>query len=428
MTPEILKLIIADQQHYSRLPIPADEITRVAADTVHNLRNNEEIIVISGIRRCGKSTLMQQLRCSAPVGQADYFMNFDDDRLIQFSVEDFQLLLEVFVELYGEQKTCYFDEIQNIPEWERFIRRLQDQDYKIYLTGSNANLFSRELGTRLTGRYIRVDLYPFSFREMVSFQAPELLTADVYTTYQKGQVRALFSEFIQLGGFPDYVRMRQPEYLHFLYESIIYRDIIVRYKLTSEKPLKELVYYLASNVGKEISYNGLRKLLGLGSATTVSEYCSYLEGSFICFFINRYSPSLKKQMLYNKKVYFIDQVLAMTLGFRFSEDRGRMLENIVFLELKRRHYEIYFHQQDKECDFILRKSYEIVGAIQVCIDLSNPETKQREYAGLLEAMATYSLTSGDIIHEGLEESDEKVVYQNETYLVRRIPIWKWLLS
>jgi predicted AAA+ superfamily ATPase len=421
MDKQNLKQVIIDQQEDK---LPEDFVTRLLDHKIVSLQKIPQILIIIGLRRSGKSTLLQEIRNKSKENK--YYINFDDDRLVQFQLADFQILLELFIELFGLQETFYFDEIQNIPGWERFIRRLHNQGNKIYITGSNATMFSKELGTRLTGRYIQIELYPFSFKEYTNFEQANLLKISKLTTNQKGQLKKLFNTFSLLGGIPEFFLYQQSAYLHSLYESILYKDIIVRYKV-NERAIKELVFYLASNVSKEITYNSLRKMLGLASASTVSDYCTYLENSFLCFFINRYDYSLKKQLQYAKKVYFIDQALAKTVGFRISEDSGRLLENIVFLELKRRYQEIYFHKANKECDFLVRQNGRISIVMQVCLQLSNPETKRREIAGLTEALELYDLKTGYIITED-EENTETITYKNKKYTIQIMPIWKWLLQ
>ena len=422
MNRDMLKQVVTDQQP---ILLPDHYVPRGAFTEVQALQKSKQIIILVGIRRCGKSTLLQYLRKHSQ--ESDYYINFDDDRLALFELEDFQVLFELFIELYGIQKTFFFDEIQNIPGWERFVRRLHDQGYQIYITGSNATLFSKELGSRLTGRHIQIEMYPFSFREYVSDVNSALLKIKQFTSIHKSQIKKLFSQYTTLGGIPDYVHFQNTEYLHSLYESILYRDLITRYKLPDERAIKELVYYLASQAGKEVSYNALSKTVGLASANTVSNYCGYLQNSFLCFFVSRFSSSLKKQIHYAKKVYFIDTALAKAVGFRMSEDNGRMLENIVFLELKRRKKEIYFHKENRECDFVLRKGPVIEAAIQVCAELNSNETKQREIAGLLEAMELYQLKKGYILTNDLQHSE--TIHENgKSYTIYTIPVWQWLLS
>lgn len=421
MNKERLKEVILEQSTRTSL---TDYVPRLAYEEIEPLKKNKEIIIITGMRRCGKSTLLQKIRDAAT--EKNYYLNFEDDRLINFALEDFQLLLEVFIELYGGQHTFYFDEIQNVPQWESFIRRLYEDGNKIYITGSNATMLSKELGTKLTGRYIFLRVYPYSFYEFTRYYAPELIDKTTYTTIEKGKANQLFENYCLVGGIPEYVKYQQENYLHDLYEGIIYRDIITRYKLTNERPIKELAFYLASNISKDITFNALRKIINVSNARTTAEYCTYLENCYLCFLIERYSHSVKKQFSYGKKQYFIDPALAYTIGFRTSKDKGRLLENIVFLELKRRYRDVYFHKDKRECDFIVRNQNQVINAIQVCSSLDSEEAKTREYAGLIEAMRTYQLKGGLILTSDTENTDT-IHHENNTYKILIMPIWKWLL-
>lgn len=427
VTPELLKRIILDQQEDRRWP--QIYIKRTAEDKLIQLTHNEEIIVLSGIRRCGKSLLLENLRRTTQENN-DYYFNFEDERLVNFTLDDFEILHQTFISMYGIQKNFYFDEIQNIPGWELFVRRLYNKGSKIYITGSNANLFSEELGTRLTGRYIALNIYPISFAEFSQYYFDNIpLDQEDFSTEMIGQLRANYSNYLELGGFPAYIKNKEPDYLINLYESILYRDIITRYKIGNPEALKKLLFYLASNCGKEMT---LTKLLGMinnngkiiKSNTTISDYCSYIENSFLCFFVNRYDDNLKAQQQAPRKIYFIDHVIAKMLGFRTSEDRGRVLENIVFIELKRRGYEVFYYSDTKECDFIIRKGPYTEQAIQVCLELHDLST-DREEAGLIEAMDKFSLSEGLIITEN--EEGKKIVEKNgKQYHIIIKPIWKWL--
>jgi uncharacterized protein len=295
-------------------------------------------------------------------------------------------------------------------------------------TGSNANLFSEELGTRLTGRYISLNIYPISFAEYSQFYI-SLDHVDLNTT-EIGILKERYSKYLEQGGIPAYIANQDTEYLHSLYESILYRDIITRYKVGNPEALKKLLFYLASNCGKEVT---LSKLLGMinnngkivKSNTTISDYCGYVENSFLCFFVNRYDDNLKAQQQAPRKVYFVDHVLAKILGFRTSEDHGRMLENIVFIELKRRGYDVFYYSGSRECDFIVREGFRTHQIIQVCVELYDPSTKVREISGLVEAMNKFSLSQGLIITEN-EEGNETVEINRKKYHIVIKPIWKWL--
>jgi len=388
-------------------------IPRSILKNIREQRATPFIIIISGVRRCGKSTLLGQIKTDEC-----YYVNFDDERFVGFKVSDFQLLYESLVELFGEKEIFLFDEIQNIRGWERFVRRLHDEKKKVYVTGSNASMLSRELGTHLTGRNITFKLYPFSFKEFLDLKGYKAKALDKLTSLEKSSMNRLFREYLEEGGFPEYLQTNKEEYLKNVYENIIYRDIITRYNLTSEKPLKETAYFAASNIGKEISFNTIRKLTGLTSATTIKEYFEYLENSYLVFLIPRYDFSLKKQAYYNKKAFFIDPAMARIIGFRPSRDKGRILENSVFISLKRRNHEVFFHKGEYECDFLLRKGTTIAEAIQVAYAFGD-----REVHGLLEAMEKHKLTHGLI----LTMDEEKEISKGRKRITVQ-PAWKWMLE
>jgi hypothetical protein len=412
---ELLKTVIADQLKL----IWNDAFIR--RDFPENLVKGEDIVVISGIRRCGKSTLLNQIRSSHQ--EKDYYLNFDDERLVNFQVGDFQVLHETFLELFGLQSTFWFDEIQNVQGWERFVRRLHEQGNKVFITGSNATMLSRELGTHLTGRFIRYELFPFSFKEFLLLNKFELDERKIHGTEGKAEIRRHYNDYFVSGGFPYYLKYRDDNYLKSLYESILYRDVMARHNLTGEKELKELVYLLASNVSRPFSNNRLAGAVGLKNATTIRNYLDFLQDTYLLFAVNKFDFSARKQLQNPRKVYFIDNALIKRLGFIFSEDKGRFLENMVFLELVRRGKEVYYHKGKVECDFLLRDGIKITGAIQVCYSFEDKETKEREVRGLMEALINYNLNEGLILTDDLEES-----FGRNEKTVRIMPVWKWLVE
>ena len=414
MDRKVLTEIIFDQKE---LAWGSGNLSRTADIQTEN---DGLIEVFMGIRRCGKSTVLNEIRHNNPEG--DYYMNFDDDRLLQFEVGDFQMLYELFIELFGEQNTFYFDEIQNVKGWERFVRRLHDYKKKVYVTGSNATLLSSELGTRLTGRYVSHGIFPFSFAESLKFKNISFDKEKLFSTNGKAEIKKHFFKYLENGGFPEYLKNGNKDHLKFLFESILYRDVLVRHKLVNEKEMRELVFYLACNIAKLVSYNNLAKLIGVKNASTVKKYIQYLEGPYLIFQLNKYDHSVKKQIFNPKKIYFIDNALASLLGFRFSEDRGRFLENLVFVELKRRGHEIYYYKGAKECDFLLRENQSIVMAVQVTVSLNDPKTRKRETEGLAEAMEEHGLPPGLILTE--DEEGEITLGKNK---IDVLPVWKWLL-
>ena len=376
----------------------------------------KQITVISGIRRSGKSTLLTQF---ASRYKNYYYINFDDERLINFTVDDFHNLMLVFHKLY-QADVIFLDEVQNIEGWERFIRRIHDEDYKIFLTGSNARLLSSELATHLTGRYVKIELYPFSFREYLSFHR---IDYDVKTSKKKAIVLRYFDKYLRGGGFPEFVKSEDKEFLKRVYDDILYRDILVRFRIKEAQAFKNLSAFLFTNFTKEASYNSLKNSLGFKSLTSVKNYIGFMEESFLIFALPRYDHSLKKQIASGRKIFVIDNGLRNIVSFYFSEDEGRLLENLVFIELKRRQKEIFYFREKGECDFIVRTGTKITEAIQVSLDLRTGANEEREITGILKALEYFKLKSGIILTKHKSDTIRK-----NGFTIRLIPIWEWLLG
>lgn len=416
---DLLKQIILEQQEI----LHAQNKRYVQRYIADEWLQTSEILIISGIRRCGKSVLMQQIRDR--LVEKDFFFNFDDERLANFKLDDFQKLQECFVELFGEQHTYYFDEIQNIEGWERFVRRLYNAGNKIVITGSNARMLSRELGTHLTGRYIQVEIYPFSFQEYLAMNEIPVNAKTLYTTTGRATMVKSFVKYMECGGFPKFLQDGSVSYLTSLYESIIYRDILTRNGLTNEKEMLELMFYLASNATKRVTYSSLGKVVGIQHPDTIKNYLEYIQQTYLISQLFRYDPSVKKQMMSPKKIYFVDNAIIKRIGFNATENNGVFLENLVFIELKRRGWDVYYYYADKkECDFIVRKGLHISDAYQVTLKMDSPQTREREIAGVREAMQAYSLSKGYILtFEGKE-----IINFDDGTIVEVVPVWEWILQ
>lgn len=363
-------------------------------------------VVISGIRRCGKSTLLHQILKNQ---RKFYYLNLEDTRLEGFNVTDFNLAEEIFQELYGSGGVYFFDEIQNIEKWEKFIRYLVDRKNKVMITGSNASLLSRELGTRLTGRHINYELFPFSYSEFLVFKN------------QKSNEES-YAEYLKKGGFPEFLREDDITLLHELLKDVLMRDIVNRFGIKNTVVLRKLAIYLMTNVGKEFSANSLKKMLEVKSVQTILDYISYLEDSYLVFTIPKFSYSYKKQQVNPKKVYSIDNGLSYANSVSFSKDRGKMLENSVFLHLRRKYKEIFYFQENKECDFVVKEKEKIIQAIQVCYKFDD-ENQEREVNGLLEALNKFNLKEGLILTYNQED---KIEIEGKKIIIK--PVWKWLLE
>lgn len=362
--------------------------------------------IISGVRRCGKSTLLKQKMSSL---KNFYYLNFEDPRLIEFELSDFIKLDEIFLEEFGKSNYYFFDEIQNIPKWEIKIRTLLDERKYVFLTGSNASLLSKELGTRLTGRNLRHELFPFSFSEFLKIRNLKP-SEDSFNIYLKE------------GGFPDYLKFRDPLILQNLLSDVLNRDIISRYNIRSSRALTLLTNYLLTNPTKEFSNNNLRKMFEVGSVNSIISFISYLEDSYLIFTINLFDESLKKQLANPKKVFIIDNGLISVNSSSISPDYGKLLENLVFLSLRRKGKDIFYFKQKKECDFVIKKGKRIVSAFQVCYNL-NEDNQKREIEGILEALNRFDLKEGTILT--FNQEDEYLI-DKKKIIVK--PVWKWLME
>ncbi len=363
-------------------------------------------IILSGIRRCGKSTLLRQLMKRI---KNFYYFNFEDSRATDFDIKDFEKLDLIFHEEYKECNYYFFDEIQNIPKWELFVRRLIDLKKHVIITGSNASLLSKELGTRLTGRHLTHELFPFSFKEFLKIEKAE------------GNVNS-FEKYLAEGGFPEYLKLKRPDILQELLTDILTRDISARYKIRSQKILKELAIYLLTNTGKQFTYNSLKKSFKLGSVNSIISFISYFEDAYLLFAIPKFDYSHKKMLVNPKKIYSIDNGLSIRNSASFFDDRGRLLENLVFINLRKKHKDLLYFQNNNECDFVVREGIKIIKALQVCYEL-NEDNKEREINGLKEAIEKFKLREGFILT--YNQTDEFDIGMAK---IKVLPVWKWLLS
>ncbi|MFC1484889.1 ATP-binding protein [bacterium] len=421
MDRELLKEVIInqnEQRFYKDLGIERKNLT-----IIERYLKLPQTIIISGIRRAGKSTFLAQI-ANKYYDRNVYYINFEDERLIDFSINDFNLLHELFIELLGHKKVFCFDEIQNIKKWELFVRRMYDDGYKFFITGSNASLLSKELSTRLTGRNIVIELYPFSFKEFLTFHNVSITNNSFYITKEKASIRKYFDMYLAKGGMPEYLKYNEEDMIKKVYEDILYRDIVSRYDIKDVKALRELAFYLLSNIGSEYSYNRLKNIVGLKSENTVKNYIHYLENSFLFFTLNKFTYSLKNQYFSQKKIYCIDNGITESIAFKFSENRGKYLENLVFLELKKRYEEIYYYKTANkyEVDFITRDKYRKIFLFQVAQKISQQETRQREIRSLVEAMNELNLNQAVIL---TEDNEEQLNINGKKISI--LSVYKWLL-
>ena len=378
-------------------------------------------VIISGLRRAGKSTLLAQMAHRLGKEQF-YYLNFEDDRFIQFDAGDFNDLYQVLVEVFGQRKIFIIDEIQNISGWEHFVRRFMDQGFKFYITGSNAALLSRELGTRLTGRYVPIELFPFSFKEFLAFRNQPIPVMGRMTTIETAQLRKALDDYIQLGGIPDALKYPEIPLLRTLYDDVLYRDIATRHRIEAVSALKELAFTLMSNPASLVSFNKLKDRFHLGSVNTIKNYIGYMENSWLVFTLNLYDYSVKRQQIAPKKIYGIDLGLINAIGFQFSPNTGKLLENLVYLALRRQTNEIYYYTspENYEVDFYLPDRGQL---IQVAQHMKNPKTREREFRAIKAAIPHIKVKDALILSES---NDERQVVGGIPVETRSIT--EWLLT
>ena len=397
-------------------------IDRDGLEEAKRYLTHPNILAILGIRRCGKSIFSYLLAKGKKFG----YINFDDERLAGLKSEDLNKILEAFYELYGDIDYIILDEVQNVDKWELFVNRLR-RTKKVILTGSNSKMLSGELSTHLTGRYLDKTLFPFSFKEFLRLN--EFKQGKAYTTKEKVEIIKLLQKYLEVGGFPEAHKFGRVM-ISRIYEDIITKDILLRHNISKKEEIKKLAKYLITNSSEEITYSKLRKILNIKHVSTISNWISYLVDVFLILKLERFDFKLKQQFIAPKKVYCIDSGLMNSIGFKFSENKGKVIENEVALELQRRKNdedqpEIYYwkdHQQN-EVDFLIKKEKNIEQLIQVSHISSKEEIREREINSLLKASNELKCENLAVItwdYEAEESIDKKTV--------RFIPLWRWLLK
>ncbi len=383
--------------------------------------NTAQVVVITGVRRCGKSSLMFLIKEEMRLSGSEFcYCNFDDERIRAYPT----LLNDIYtlhLELYRTEPVFFFDEIQEVAGWEKFVNRMYEQGRKVFVTGSNATLLSSEISSSLTGRNKVLRLFPFSFSEFLRMEG-KAYPKEKLTVKQRSLLLHDLNSYLETGGFPLVVKEKDAEIAHALFQDILYRDILVRYKLSNVEEVKQIALYLASNIGKLFSYATLQNISGLKSLSSVKNYLQYYEASYLFYYLKKFDYSVKKQMMNSRKVFAVDNAIPNRLGFRFSENKGRLLENVVFIELQRRACELYYFSEKHECDFLVKENLEITEAIQVTYGL-NSENHKREIGGLSEAMQALNIPKGTLI-----------VFDNNNFQldlppeISIVPAYEWLMK
>ena len=367
-----------------------DELASRPYYSRHNIQDvsssleSKVIKLITGPRRAGKSVYAMQILS----GKNYAYLNFDDSQLLGGFNED--SVMQALAEVYPGYEYLLLDEVQNLDSWDMWVSKLYRRGVNLVITGSNANLLSSEMATFLTGRYVEIQILPFSMSETLKYKGVSMQSE---LPDQKAALSLEMEEYLVKGGYPEILNNRDIEqgYLSALFDSIILKDVAKRHKIRKTTELYDLADYLISNYSNPLSYNDIAEELSLGSVTTVKKFCAYLAEPYLFFFLPRYNNKLKEMKKAPRKVYVVDNGFIYTRSFELSGNSGRQLENMVFVELLRRGFDLkkslfyYRTSNDKEVDFVTRKGRTVTSLIQVCYDISKPKTRNRELEALIKA-------------------------------------------
>ena len=391
----------------------------IERDVTISAPNSGLINVILGPRRAGKSFFA--LKAIASEGSFG-FVNFDDERLL--AVSDFDEILEAILSVYSMPKLLLLDEIQNLKDWELIVNRLQREGFQLVITGSNSRLLSQELATHLTGRHLPTYLFTFSFKEYLRIFDKEL--NDIV-------MKEKFLDFLMRGGYPEpWVRsVDLKSYLQVLFDSILFKDIVKRHRIRFSSALENLANWLISNISSDFSFTALSGQTQISSVHTLQNYLNYLEEAFIFFTVRRFSYKVREQQKANQKLYCYDNGFYHSKAFRISNDYGKLLENLVAIELKRQSLQhgwnlFYWKGRDQEeVDFVIRQGMEVTSLIQVCWDPGQSKTRDRETRSLLKASRELRCNRLVVItfDSSARENFSWFGIQGE---IEFIPAWKWL--
>ena len=397
----------------------------------------DKVISVIGVRRSGKSTILKQIvkkLIEKNMRENTLIVNFEDRRWLKLDLEFLNKVYDAYQEIIKpmDKPHIFLDEIQKVEKWERFVRSLNERkEANILITGSSSELMSKELSSLLTGRTLEIEIFPLSFKEFLKFKKLRIRD-ERDMVFNAAKIRSLFIEYLEFGGFPEIVLVDDKRYkreiLWQYFDDIIGKDVIERFNIRNPRKIEILAKYYLTNISSPHTFNSISRFLKI-PVETISRYSNYLEISRLISFLKRFSFSLKEQENSPRKVYSIDIGLSNAIGFRFREDFGKIVENIVFLELKRREMksktEIFYWKDSygKEVDFVVKDDTSIKELIQVCWDISKPNTKERELKALIKASKELKCKNLKVITWDYEAKEE---FKNKR--IEFIPLWKYLLK
>ena len=397
-------------------------LMRKSNTDVKTLLDNPMIKLITGPRRVGKSTyalLMLQ-------GKSFAYLNFDDNLLL--SAWDEELVMRTLDEVYPNYEFLLLDEVQNLKDWDVWVSKLYRRGKNLVITGSNAKMLSGEMATVLTGRYLQVEMLPFSLTETIEWKGANI---NSISNAKQAEAVAIADDYLRNGGYPETIDMRSitRNYLSTLFDSIIWKDVAKRHNIRNITDLNNIALYLLSNFCNPLSANDIAKELSMTSVTTTRKFMDYLQEPYLFYYLPRFNNKLKLMKKAASKVYVIDNGFVAAKAFNLSENLGRLLENEVFVELLRQGYQVetslfyYRSRNDREVDFVTRQGTHINQLIQVCYDMTSPKTEKREVSSLIECAGELKCNNLLII----TNNEEREIH-TDGYNIKVIPFIKYGLG
>ncbi len=432
---EIIKTLLHEWKN-RKLPKTKDRYI----DLNRYLTKPKKIIVISGFRRTGKTYLVFNFikKLLQTYGREEIiYVNFEDER-IPPKTEFLTSLMPAIKETFSKKtRILFLDELQEIEGWSKWLRRIYDtEDFFIFVTGSSSKLSTKEIPTELRGRYLNIELFPLSFKEFLNFNDIPIDSKEVYyNPDEKAKLLKSLHEYINFGGLPEVVlsgEEEKKEIIQNYYKTVVNRDIIERFNVKNEEGIKSLLRLILNSTSYSSNklYNIMKSLNMKIGKTALLNYVSYIETSYFLHSVMLFSKKIKDQLQYPKKDYFIDNAFITTLSLKFSDNKSRLYENAVFIELKRNlsndpNKEIYYwkSQKNEEVDFIIKNSTKVEQLIQVCYDIDDYDAKKRELKALIKASDEFKCKKLLVI---THDKKGKEKYKNKKVLY--IPLWQWLLK
>ena len=414
-----MKTIVLNQRKERDELLSRPYLTRRSSQDFDTLLNSHLIKLITGPRRVGKST--QALLMLRDKNFA--YLNFDSQPLL--NAWDANLVMRMLDDVYPGYDYLLLDEVQNLDAWDMWVSELYRQGKNLIITGSNAKMLSSEMATVLTGKYLQVEMLPFSLEELFDWNKLDL---HHLMSEQDAECKVLTDDYLRNGGYPEVVASRQlvRSYLDTLFDSIVWKDVAKRHNVRNITDLNNLAVYLVSNFCNPLSANELSEELGLSSVNTTKKYMDYLHEPYLFYYLSRYNNKLKLMKKAPRKVYVVDNGFVAAKAFSVTENLGRLLENQVFIELVRRGYDTektmfyYRSRNDKEVDFVLRQGTHIERLVQVCYDMSSPKTEKREVDAIVECAGELKCDNLTIVTYDDERTIEK-----DGYKINIVPIAKF---